>query len=211
MTNVRFGCSHLQSSGQLTHTRRSDVGPDPDGTLKKEVRIKIRHYRNLYLNRPESITFLSLTVDTSDRVYDDFIRLLLLHPDPESSVLTNELPEVSDQFRFLRVTCLFNLKWSAGLILTNTSVMRIFIPHHLSPRSFIPLSCFIRSRCPTPILVHSMVFTIHKVDRTVRSFFLFYFFVLQTLVSFVVLTRIWRSKSRDLGGDPNSNWVHNDW
>jgi hypothetical protein len=37
--------------GQLTHTRRSDGGPDLDGALKAVVRIKIRHYRQLYLIR----------------------------------------------------------------------------------------------------------------------------------------------------------------
>ena len=54
MTHVRFGLSHLQPIGQITHTRRSDGAPDPDGTLKEVVRIKIRHYRN-YLNRPDPL------------------------------------------------------------------------------------------------------------------------------------------------------------
>ena len=62
--------------GQLTHTRRSDGAPDPDGALKAVARIKIRHYRNLYLNRPDPIVFLPLPVDTSDRIYDDFLRLM---------------------------------------------------------------------------------------------------------------------------------------
>jgi hypothetical protein len=39
-----------------------------------------------------------VVVDTSGRLYDDFSRLLFLHPHHESSVLTNELPEESDQF-----------------------------------------------------------------------------------------------------------------
>ena len=30
----------------------SDGTPDPDGTLKETVRIKIHHYRNIYFNRP---------------------------------------------------------------------------------------------------------------------------------------------------------------
>ena len=64
MTHVRFGCSQLHPIGQLTHTRRSDGAPDPDGGLKKTVRIKIRQYRNIYLNRPDPIAFLPLTVDT---------------------------------------------------------------------------------------------------------------------------------------------------
>ena len=43
MTHVRFGRSHLHPIGQLTHTRRSDGAPDPDGALKEAARIKIRH------------------------------------------------------------------------------------------------------------------------------------------------------------------------
>ena len=54
---------------------------------------------------------------TTVRLYDDFILLIFLHTHREVSVLTNELPEESDQFRFLRVACLVNLKGSVGLIL----------------------------------------------------------------------------------------------
>ena len=96
MTHVRFGRSHLHPIGQLTHTRRSNGAPDPDGALKKAARIKIRHYRNVYLNRPDSIAFLPLAVDTSGRLYDDFIRLLFLHAHREASAFANELPEESD-------------------------------------------------------------------------------------------------------------------
>ena len=78
MTHIRFGCSHLHPMGQLTNTRHSDGSPDPDGTLKEVVRIKIRHYRNVYLNRPDPIAFIPLAVDTTGRLYDDFIRLLFL-------------------------------------------------------------------------------------------------------------------------------------
>ena len=61
MTYVRFGRSHLHPMGQLTNTSRSDGAPDPDGTLKATVRIKIRHYLNLYLNRPDPIDFIPLS------------------------------------------------------------------------------------------------------------------------------------------------------
>ena len=74
MTHVRFGRSHLHPTGQHTHTRRLDGAPDPDWGLKEVVRIKIRHYRNVYLNRPDPIDFVPLVVDTSGHVYDDFIR-----------------------------------------------------------------------------------------------------------------------------------------
>ncbi len=76
----------------------------------------------------------------------------------EVSVLTNEIPEQSGQFRFLRPSSLLNIKRSVGLIVTKVSVMRISIPFDLSCRSFIPLPCFIRSRCPTTLLVPSLVF-----------------------------------------------------
>ena len=100
------------NTGQFTHTRRSDGDPESDGTLKKVDRDKLRHYRQIYLNRLDPIVFMSVSVDTSVRVYDDFNRLLFLHDHRETSVLTNELPEESDQFRFLRGTCLNNLKGS---------------------------------------------------------------------------------------------------
>ena len=75
----------------------------------------------------------------------------------EVSVLANEIPEESDQFRFLRVVCFVNLKGTVGLIMTKTSAIRISIPLDLSSRSFIPLPRFIRSRRPTPLLTPSLV------------------------------------------------------
>ncbi len=110
------------------------------------ARAKIRHYRQLYLNRPDPIAFMPVAVDTSDRVYDDFSRLLFLHAHREVSALVNEIPEESDLFRLLRATCYANIKGSVGLILAKVSAMRISIPLDLSSRSFIPLPCFMRSR-----------------------------------------------------------------
>ena len=119
---------------QRTNTRSLDGVPDPDGDIKEVVRIKIRYYRNLYLNHPDPIPFIPLGVDTTGRMYDEFIRLLFLHTHRESSALANELPEESDQFRFLRVSCFSNLKGVVGLIMTKASVMRISIPLDLSSR-----------------------------------------------------------------------------
>ncbi len=79
--------------------------------------------------------FISLAVDTTGHLYDDFIRLLFLHSHLEWSALANELPEESDQFRFLRAACFANLKGDVGLIMTKTSTMRISIPLDLSVRS----------------------------------------------------------------------------
>ncbi len=79
MTHIRFGRSHVHPMGQLTNIRRSDGAPDPDGALKEVARIKIRHYRNLYLNRPDLMAFITLAVDTTGRLYEEFLRLMFLH------------------------------------------------------------------------------------------------------------------------------------
>jgi hypothetical protein len=54
-----------------------DRSPETDGGLQKVVRDKIRHYRQIHLNRPDPIA--PVVVDTTGRVYDDFNRLLFLH------------------------------------------------------------------------------------------------------------------------------------
>ena len=159
LTHTRFGRSQVHSLGQVTHTRRSDGAPEPDGSLREVARTKIRHYRQLYINRPDPIAFMPVAVDTSGRIYDDFSRLLFLHAHREASALDNELPEESDQFRFLRSVCFANIKGSVGLILSKTSAMRISIPLDLSSRSFIPLPRFMRSRRATPLLGPSFVFS----------------------------------------------------
>jgi hypothetical protein len=83
MTHTRYGRSHLNLNGQLTNTRRSDGAPEPDGVmkdlLKTVVRKKILHYRQLYVDHPDPIAFIPVAVDTSDRIYDDFLLLLFLH------------------------------------------------------------------------------------------------------------------------------------
>jgi hypothetical protein len=123
------------------------------------TRKKILHYRQLYLDRPDPIAIMPVAVDTSDRIYDEFLRLLFLHTHRDTSVLVNEIQEESGHFRFLRVVCLDNIKGSVGLILAKTSVMRISIPLDLSSRPFIPLARFIRSGRPTTLLPPSLVFS----------------------------------------------------
>ncbi len=113
----------------------------------------------MYINRPDPIAFLPVAVDTIGRLYDDFSHLLFLYTKREASVLANDLPEESYQSRFLRASSYGNVKGSVGLILAKVSAMRISLPVVLSPRSFIPLSCFIRSRHPLPLLAPSLVFT----------------------------------------------------
>ncbi len=98
-----------------------------------------------------------MTVDTTGRLYDDFIRLIFLHLHREVSVLENELTEESDRFRFLRASCFGNLKGDVGLIMEKASAIRVAIPLDLSSRSFIPLLRFIRSCRPTPLMTPSLV------------------------------------------------------
>jgi hypothetical protein len=93
------------------------------------------------------------------RVYEDFSRLLFLYAHREASTLSNEIPEESEQFRFLRATSFDNIKGSVGLILTKESGMRISIPLDLSSRPFIPLPRFMWSRRVTPLLAPSLVFS----------------------------------------------------
>jgi hypothetical protein len=100
---------------------------------------------------------MTVTVDTSGHIYDDFNRLLFFHDRRETSVLVIEFPEESDQLRFLHVVCLGNLKGSVRLILAKTSAMRISIPLDLSSWSFIPLPRFFSSRGPNALLESSLV------------------------------------------------------
>ncbi len=159
LTHTRFGKSQLFSLGQLTHTRRTDGAPEPHGALRTVVRAKIHHYRQLYINRPEPIAFMPVAVDTAGRIYEHFSRLLFLHAHRETMALGNEIPEESEQFRFLRSACFANIKGSVGLILAKASAMRISIPLDLSSRPFIPLPRFMRSRRVTPLLAPSLVFS----------------------------------------------------
>ena len=147
--------------GQMTNARRSDGAPEPDGVLKVVTNLgkKFIHYRQLYIDRPEPTAFMPAAVDTSDRIYDDFLRLLFLHVHRETSDLDNDIPEESGHFRFLRAACLANIKGSVGLILAKAWAMRISIPLDLSSRSFIPPPCFIRSRRPTTLLAPFLVFS----------------------------------------------------
>ena len=123
------------------------------------VRKKIIHYHQLYLDHPEPIVFMPVAVDTSGRIYDDFLRLLFLHAHREASALANDILEESGHFRFLRAACLANTKGAVGLILAKASVMRISIPLDLSSRPCIPVPHFIHSGRPTTLLVPSLVFS----------------------------------------------------
>ncbi len=98
---ILYGRTTQYTNGVLTHRVSSTVDPQTDGALNKAARMKIRHYRQIYEDRPDPIVFLTITVNTSGHVYEDFARLVFLHVHHEVSILTEELLEESEQFRFL--------------------------------------------------------------------------------------------------------------
>ncbi len=124
---------------------------------KNERTNKPSKKKTCYLNRPDPIAFIPLAVDTTGRLYDEFILLLFLHAHWEASALATEFQEESDQFCFLRASCFTKLKGDVGLIMTKPSVIRVTIPLDLSSRSFIPFPRFIRSCRPTPCLAPSLL------------------------------------------------------
>ncbi len=71
----------------------SNVAPHPDGTLNKTTRMKIRDYRQIYVDSPDPIVFLTVSVNTSGRFYEDFTRLFFLDTHREGSILSRELPD----------------------------------------------------------------------------------------------------------------------
>ncbi len=73
--------------------------------LNKEARMKIRQYRQIYVDRSDPIVFLPITVSTSGRVYEDFARLLFLHTHRETSIL----PEIYLRNRSSFVSCEFHV------------------------------------------------------------------------------------------------------
>ncbi len=156
--NKHSGRTTQHTLGAITHRVSSTGAPQPDGVLNKVVRMKIRHYRQIYVDRTDPIVFLPITVSTSGHVYEDFGRLFFLQAHREVSILVGELPEESEQFRFFRVSRLDNLNGSVGLILVKDSPIRVTIPIHLSTWSFIPLPRFLNSRRVSPLLNQSLVF-----------------------------------------------------
>ncbi len=104
----------MSSLGQLTHTRRTDGAPESDGSLRTVAKAKIHHYRQLYINHPEPIAFMPVAVDTTDRIYEDFSRLLFLHAHSEVSALANELPEESENLDFFAQLALLILRGQWG-------------------------------------------------------------------------------------------------
>jgi hypothetical protein len=88
-------------SGVLTHTVPSTGTPQSDGVLNKAVRMKIRHYRQIYVDRPDPIVFLPITVSTSGRVYEDFARMIFLHVHREASICPENYLRNLPRFTFV--------------------------------------------------------------------------------------------------------------
>ena len=101
MTHDRYGRTTQHTNGALTHRVSTTGPPHPDGALKNATRKKILQYRQIYVDKPDPIIFFTVVVNTSGHGYDDFFRLIFLFEHRETSVLAGELPEGSDQFRFL--------------------------------------------------------------------------------------------------------------
>ena len=78
MTHDRYGRTTQRTNATLTHRVASTGSPHPDGVLNKTSRIKTRHYRQIYPDRPDPIVFLSVVVNTSGRVYEDFTRVFFV-------------------------------------------------------------------------------------------------------------------------------------
>jgi hypothetical protein len=51
-------------------------------SVRVVVRKNILHYYQLYIDHPSPVAFMSVAVDTSGRIYDDFLRLLFLTRSP---------------------------------------------------------------------------------------------------------------------------------
>ena len=95
ITHDRFGLSNLHTNGKLTQCLRSTGPPQTDGVLNNATHIGNNHYRQNYDELPEPVVFLTVSVSTSGRVNEEFLRLLFLDVNREASVLTGELSEES--------------------------------------------------------------------------------------------------------------------
>jgi hypothetical protein len=89
---------HTRTFLQCTH--------HPDGSLKNTVTTKIIHFKILYSDRSDLIVVVTLAVNTSGLLYDDFLWLISLRVHREVSStqyfrMSLRITDHSDQFRFL--------------------------------------------------------------------------------------------------------------
>ena len=121
MTHPRYVSSRVYTTGQLTNTRSSDDAPELDGALREVARKKILHYRQLYINRPDPIARLPVAVDTTGRLYDYMMIIVVYYFYTLTVKLRlwttkyrSEIPEESDQFRFFVRPVMLILKGQWG-------------------------------------------------------------------------------------------------
>ncbi len=128
MTHDRFGHSNLLTNGNLTYYLRSTGAPQSDGALNNAARIKNNHGRQKYAELPEPVVLMTVTTSTSGRINEEFLLLLFLHDNRETSALSGELPEESVLFGFIRADCLANIKGSIGLMVVTASTEGYYSP-----------------------------------------------------------------------------------
>ena len=93
MTHDHYGHTTHHTNGSLTHKVSSNDSPHPDGDLKNTVRKKILYDRQVRTDKiPDPDIVISVVMNTSGRVYDDFVCLFFVYVYRESSDLTGELP-----------------------------------------------------------------------------------------------------------------------
>ena len=76
MTHDRYVRYNTYTNGILTTRIRSTGAPQPDGSLNTDVQVKNRHYKRLYVELPNPVVFLPVTVSTSGRINEETLRLL---------------------------------------------------------------------------------------------------------------------------------------
>ena len=112
---------------------------NPNGALNRSASTKIWHYRSVYATRTVLTQSHSCLSPSAPRVV--YIRTSSDSDSSsvsEASALDNELPEHSDQFRFIHAACFVNLQSSIGLTLAKSSALHVSIPIDFSSRPFFP-------------------------------------------------------------------------
>jgi hypothetical protein len=111
-----------------------------DPIIFMTVSVREHFGSRLWWTRTDPIIFMTVSVREHFGSSLWWTGLYFLHAHGETSVLAGELPEESDQFRFLRVTHLTNLKGSVGLIFNQRlrnegyySHRFVYVTFHTSP------------------------------------------------------------------------------
>ena len=128
--------------------------------MKNAVSNKIIHY--MYEDKGDRVVFLSITVNTSDHLCDNFVCFLFLYPWSPAVRLVSwpENCQDSDRFHFRRPVCLENLK-DSGFDFSQSlgnggyySSRVIYVSFHIPP-SLISVSSYPTSTYSFPCLFSS--------------------------------------------------------